>query len=504
MNDESTLPGATTQRRSLARIVVVLVLSSLLQGCWETTPPDWNVLMKDDPVAQAKQERTETAPKTSDALIVYLDTSKSMAGYLLLDRQKPTVFSRTLQELRNLSTIITPPLDVYVRRVSAEVSEPLNETFLSEASNNQRVYDGNETNLSGAIERFARVEKRPATESIVATKAEGGPESDAEEPKPLPPARFHILITDGVQSTKQSSDAVCTNGSDQICVRKKILGLLNQGWGGYIVGLRSEFKGKVYSEISHGVISFETKRGSWQSHRPFYLYVFSPDQAALDQLVLALQERLRPLLSDPEAIRSLALTSSYADGWGRGDLEIAKEPGNPLVAAGVPDQNPSRLTLKVSLETEKGAPRPFSLRSRINWTTSVSNSGTAQELASLVKWDLRPIYPSAAATTKGTRLPEVTLVAAQPQPDGTIKIDLTAQWPRATGTPQWRAYRLEGRLNLTQQTPVWIKQWSTDLDTSVEAANRTLFLESALLGLWHNSKLEKQIVAEMYLRVGPK
>ena len=74
----------------------------------------------------------------------------------------------------------------------------------------------------------------------------------------------------------------------------------------------------------------------------------------------------------------------------------------------------------------------------------------------------------------------------------------------ATGEPGWRVYRLEGRLNLESQTPAWVREWSTNLDTTPEAASKTLNLESALLGLWRNDVLRDQCVAETYIRVGPR
>ena len=167
------------------------------------------------------------------------------------------------------------------------------------------------------------------------------------------------------------------------------------------------------------------------------------------------------------------------------------------------DQAPSRFTLRVALETEKSGPKPFSVMAHVGWSPHLNNSGTPSQMASLLKWELTPVYPKETAGKK-PRLPEVKVVDYQPQPDGLINIRLTAQWPPASGEANWRGYRLEGRLKLDEQTPEWVRQWSTDVDISPDTGNRTLFLESALLGVWRNPQIEKQVVATMYLRVGPK
>jgi hypothetical protein len=457
----------------------LLTIACLSLGSCNPAPPRWEELMKDDPVIRlAKQTKT---PATTDDLVIYVDTSQSMAGYVSKDPLRPSLFSRTLQELRNVSTILQPPLNIHVRRIAANVSGSLNETFLNDASIRQAVFNGAETNLSGAIESF-----------LLPVAA-----SDGESP--MPPARFHVLITDGVQS-RRSGDASCAAGSDQVCVRKKILALLSQGWAGYVMGIRSEFKGKLYSEITRAVIPYET--ADIASYRPFYLYLFSPDAKALDQLLQVLSDRLQPLLPAPDSLRLVALTAAYADGFGRSELKIEKEAGTPLMVVAHADERPSRVTLKVSLETENTGSKRFAIVSRVNWSESIKATGTPEELAALVNWQLIPIYPS---TVEGNvRLPELKLLDAKPQTDGTVRLQVSAGWPKAVGTPSWRGYRLEARLNLEQQTPGWVKQWSTDLDTSADVGNRTLFLESALLGVWRNPELEKQVICELYLRVGPK
>jgi hypothetical protein len=124
----------------------------------------------------------------------------------------------------------------------------------------------------------------------------------------------------------------------------------------------------------------------------------------------------------------------------------------------------------------------------------------------LVRWNIVPVYP--AAPVKGERFPEVTVVGS-PEFDsseggeGRIVLQATAGFPSGTEKPSCRIYRLEGRLDLNQATPEWIRSWSTDLDTDQKTGNRTFNLETALLGLWNNSSVKDQLLAEVYLRVGP-
>jgi len=236
-----------------------------------------------------------------------------MAGYVSTDKLGQTIFSRSLQEMRNFISLINPPIEVVVRRVDSSISAPYPDSYLSEASVDQRVFNGKETDLAGAISSFEKgieAKSNPAKGKTAGDKGEA--EKDEGEQEALPPARFSVLITDGVQSQmKQSADASCLAGSDQTCVRKRILMLLSKGWGGYVIGVRSEFKGKVYSEVTRGtVVSYESKRRDPQSFRPFYIYIFSPDRAALDGLVGVLTSRLRPLLAREDGMRTLSLSSA--------------------------------------------------------------------------------------------------------------------------------------------------------------------------------------------------
>jgi hypothetical protein len=477
----------------VAIVCLLLIASGACSGA--SDPPPWKKIIT-EAQGQGEPPASQAAP-ASNHLVVYLDTSASMAGYVSPDRQGQTIYSRTLQELRTFITLVDPTLNTIVRRIDTNVSAPNSDTLLSQASLDPGVYTGRETNLAGAISLFPQSLEKPNGNGAQA-------EEDAGGGTPLPPPRFHILVTDGVQSKKEgSADGSCTAGADQFCVRKRILALLNSGWGGYVIGLRSEFKGKIYSEITGGSISYESKKRDPRSYRPFYIYLLSPDRPALDQLVVKLKDRLRPLLAQADGLRALTLTTTYTDGPARADLKVPAESKDALEVS-AREENPARFTLRVDVGTEKSSAKPFTLGVVIPWSVNARDSGTPQELAGLVKWELEQVEVSGSGkpASKEMRYPEVKLTGQSIDGDGKVLLEATTQFPRGKGDPDWRVYRLRGRLDTGQHSPPWVPQWSTNIDTTAENGNRTLNLESALLGLWSSAGLEQQKVADIYLRVG--
>lgn len=431
-----------------------------------------------------------------------------MAGYVSPDKLGQTIFSRSLQEMRNFISLISPPIEVVVRRVDSGISSPYPDSYLSEASVNQKVFSGKETDLAGALSLFEKGIEPASDPAKSESPDDKEAENDQEEQEVLPPARFHVLITDGVQSqTEQSADASCLAGSDQTCVRKRILMLLSKGWGAYVIGVRSEFKGKVYSEVTRGTaISYESKRRDPQSFRPFYIYLFSPDRTALDGLVGVLTSRLRPLLAQEDGLRTLSLSSAYSQGTAQAEIRVANE-DKGMLGESKPGrhQNPTGFTLHVAVGSDKKGPVPFQIATKLPWAPHVRDGGTPKELAELVTWTVAPVDAELQAKkTERARYPEIKITNQQIEDDGRVVLTATAQYPGGeTGKTLWRAFCIEGRLNLDQQIPPWVRQWSTNLDTTTDAANKTLYLESTLLGLWNNPELKKDPVAQIYLRVGP-
>jgi len=492
----------TPEQVKIKRAALMLVLTSvsvcllfILGGC-DRGAPDWSEALRDP-----KPTATPSPPslKTTDDLIVYLDESGSMAGYVTRDGQ--TIFGKALRELRFATGMFAgSDVRVLVRHVGSTVGPPLPDMDLTTASQDPSVYRAGETNLSGAISAFKTgyVDK-PSLPKPVATVQTAG----TDPPDPPPPARFQVLVTDGVQSTKKG-DAVqdCTAGSDQFCVRQKIAELLKAGWAGCVLGVRGDFHGKVYSEVSGAAIPYETKSNNPASFRPFYFYIFSPDPAALDQLVRSLKERMRPLLSNcADCIRELNLSFPYADGAAEFEVLIPKESRAAVQKARNQGGPPPRFTIHVDVNTERSGPKPLVIQVKVPWSNHALDAGSEQEMVQLLSWSLRPIYPASEGRTR-LRFPEVKITSSRLE-GGQLVLDATTSFPPGTEQPGWRVYSLEGRVNLNQGTPEWIRGWSTDLDTKPEAANRTFNLETALLGLWNNSSAKDQVVAQAYLRIGP-
>jgi len=446
---------------------------------WDLCHPAENVSRAVEPIA------------TTDNLVVYLDTSLSMAGYVSPNAKTAfavapdgrTIFSKTLLELRNVVTTLSPQPQVVVRKVDANVSAPsYSDLDLSQASVNRSLYNGKETNLAGAIKSFSK----PLN-------------PDAEDQSP---PRFHILVTDGVQSSaKNNSELNCAQGSDSFCVKKQLLELMNSGWGGAVIGLRSEFNGIVYSEVSHQQVQFSSGKDA-AKFRPFYLYVFSSDRAALDKLVDSLRQRLAPLGS-AENFREFVLTSDYAIGPGtieisqnrdtRDLLEVRKEK--------VKEGENSHVTVKTELATAAKGAQQFVVSIKPAWTDQALAVGSPDDLASLVKWQAKQTYPDNEDAK--IRYPNFKLVKQEIK-NGAVELTFETGFSPGTGSAAWRMFDITGTLDVDHDVPPWVASWSTNLDTTADVGNKTLNIESSLANLWKNSALQDYPVAEICVRVGEK
>lgn len=472
----------TKEKLTQILLIVLLVACSTGSSCDNCPKP-----RKITAAKLTTETPPPSPPPSSHRLVVYLDTSASMAGYVPEERATETTYSRTLRELRNFVTLINPPLDVHVRHVDVQVGKSLSDMSLSHASIDRTLFGGMDTDLAGTFELFP----------MPIDASDAGP--------PL----FHVLVTDGVQSTNNNRPALaCTAGSDQLCVRRKILHLLNNGWGGCVIGLRSEFHGNIYSEVNKvrgrpSTLRFDSEAGQPRTFRPFYLYVFSPDRARIEQFVATLMSRLKPLVGeDGDSLRVLPLTLRYAGGQPKVEHAVPKTATKLLGVRREGNKELPEYTVTVDPSTAQAGAQSFTLAFSVPWSQNVLLSGSARELAELIRWELVPVYPE--TPNPRSRYPEVKIVGRQVTEDGRIVLEATAEWPPAVGELCWRGYRLEGHLQPEALTPQWVSAWSADLDTTPEMGNRTLYLESGLLGLWRNPVVSEQLVAEASLIVGAK
>lgn len=447
-------------------------------------PPDW----ADCEMKEIEHSAPETV-SSSDHLVVYLDTSASMNGYISGDAKNSfsfdpdgqTVFSKTLLELRNVVTSLNPQPAIVVRKVDATISTPsFGDLELSQAALNRDLYVGKETNLAGAIKSFSESLDK-TTENVA-------------------PPRFNILITDGVQSAQQQkTDVSCTQGSDSFCVKKQLLELINKGWGGAILGLRSEFQGNVYSEISKKAVPYSSGKEATK-FRPFYLYIFSPDRAALEKLVESLKQKLIPLGKE-DALREFALTSDYVNGASTVEFQNENKELIEVKQEKVKDGENPRVTIKADLDTERNdiGKKPFTMIVKLPWSNHAQTAGS--EIADLIKWELKLL--NSEKEEKSLRYPELKLIKTETQ-NGVAALTLETGWNKESGTPAWRLFRLVGKLDVDKAAPPWVSAWTTNLDTTADTASKTLNLESSLANLWKNSAMEKKAIAEICIRVGEK
>jgi hypothetical protein len=483
-------------------VPVLAALAFLVSCCGSAPPPEWPEVLK----ADSKSIQIPPSEQTRDELVIYLDGSGSMAGYVSKDGR--TVYGKTLRELRNVVVSLTPPVKGIVHKVDVAVGPVLGDMVLERASMDRYFYNGTETNLAGTLAEIAKEvipPPKPSPEKLKADLEAGAP----PPPPRVPPARFHLLITDGVQSSgSESASLNCAAGDDQSCVRDRIFDLLKAGQSCVVLGVRSQFNGNLYSETNRltGVGSYampyQSQGNDARTFRPFYIYLFSNDPESLAQLVSRLKERLS---KEPFKgfIHELPIALPYTDGMPQ--VDIQKQGGEQLLDTAKEDGDPPRYTVQIDLATEKEGPRPLTVKAKIPWSKDAADLAGKQGAKGFVKWTLRKLQVESESQANSGRFPDVTITSQQQDADGSWVVTLAARYQMGVGCPLWAAYSLEAVLDQEgQQVPDWVNDWSTDMDSSPETGNRTLNLESQMLGLWHNEILAKRPLAQTYLRVGPR
>lgn len=479
---------------------------------------------------------SKTAQPIAPGLIVYLDTSKSMAGFA---RTEQTPFARVLKTLRALDLGLVPEAAVMVRRVDASVGDVVPASELAEAAHNPSRFSGSETDLAGAFAAFS-----------TPLKGASGP------------SRYHVLLTDGVQSTASGRHALdCARGSDEVCVRRQIDGLLKNDWSGVILAVRSPFRGTFYSELPKDPLKpksrvFPVDTGTDSADgRPLYIYVFSPEMEGAGRVVNAMISSLReadipvqaiplsmPIVSRPCRLEFLpALKEEKEPGKGKRLTDIRLlENESRRVTVRLETKLPSNLwvngpRLHVECEWQNGLDKLVS-------RGPVPNPGAPQTKEAdaanrrpeeYLVWDVRRVYlepapadsnsaphlaaqssvsrntsPSPAPSASGSKdvgkCPEIMFAPGATSDSRGWIFSTRASWPEKGREPAWAIYRVEARIPSLGEGPAlpW-EAWSTDDDTVSSNVNRTLNLKTSLGELWKMNRLRDQVVVDATIQIGP-
>lgn len=486
-----------------AKIFLKLGLLLVFTNCGEL-PPVWEVCSSQ---SSSSSPGSQAINISNNELVIYLDTSLSMAGFISPNGTSrfsvapdgQTIFSKTLLELRNVVNTLSPELTTLVRHVDkTELPRTPDENMggLVYAATRRSLYNGTETNLVGAVKSFSLPHQ--------------------ENQEPTEPSRFHLLVTDGVQSTENNQGRNCLNGSDASCVKAEIQKLLKNKWFGVVLALRSEFDGYVYSENAPPWLAPEKRRNHYASgnqdnekFRPFYLYVFSLDKAGLDKLVEKIKENLRVRI-DKIVIREYGLTTDYTKGYAtvsnldlsEGAKDYLTIKNETLKTGTLPQFTVSVDSQTSQLDASNTPDKTFRLLIKPDWSNHAHDSNLVDIIQNL-KWQVVNCleeteisdnrYPSLRVVTENIKILN----------DGSIDLPLEASWlPNEAGPKKWRSFWLIGRIDTEKPFPPWVKEWSTEDDQQIETANKTLNLSISLANLWQNDAIQNQNIVEVCLRVG--
>jgi len=448
---------------------------AMLGGC-ATPPPRWNELIEKGALAGFDQPpcAVPSAAPASNDLIVYLDGSGSMRGYL--NQRGASAYRETLRLLTEVGPLFEPPMRIQFRKVGSVVEPPRPWEALTPTPDKEGFYNLPDTDLAAAVRSFA-------------VNLEGKPTG--------PPPRMHVLVTDGVQSI---------GATLSVAFRDECLKLLagsngNPPWQATLFGIRSQFDGKVYSEVDRTrVITYQTQEDNKQTWRPFYLLVFSSDASQHNNNVARLRRELRKLESQPE-IHELPLASCFVAGPPL--VEVAGEASGGGLGPRV-----SRVKHKLSevapsfnVQIGKENNRRLSITVAPQWSEAATNTADAAQLAELVTWELTPVYPAQEEPDKS--YPQLENMQVTVSSQGAV-VTVQPTWESRAKTPAWRIFRLTGRLDPKKRLPGWLEQWNTRDDRTVEQANRTYNLLATWQATWERSPVGSQTVANIYLAVGPK
>lgn len=390
-------------------LFLFIILFLLSARCSSPSPPFNEVKKELDKKFPITILERSTLPTRSTNIEVYIDGSVSCAGFVT----EQSKYIRFLKRLRRWGEVETT-----LRYLKFGAMESPERTRI-EAAMSRDFYDQSRTRLVELISAFA------------------------DRDTSRLPGTF-LVITDGCQSHAQQ---------DIIRLVRPTLRLINRGYHFQILGIRSQFRGYVYSEVLGG-IRLGRYDSSRNGERPFYCFIFSTKTD--------FGKELKEIISNEGIECHLLSLKEFLEAF---SAKFEEEPN-------VDGKTTLSLWERCGKRGEgvylywKGKP-PGNLKVVLSLSdTSDLHIGSGNIRADIYclhfesRRVLNPNCQLCKSSFKNPREIECVFSFAEVEEPGwsTYKIVL---YPRGG----------------TFSPPKWVEEWSTDTDTALQYFNRTLFLK---------------------------
>jgi hypothetical protein len=438
-------------------------------------------------ITELFQKDTSVTPETTyipfdTSIQIIIDGSNSMAGFN--NSGGTSVFSLFLKDLISSKSFGAHKLRLY--RLVGNTVESVKENMIWDASVRDAFFDQGETRLGDLIQKISAI-----------------PDSEL--------ASAYIVISDGVISTLENLPGYGGMMSDYtLMIREANKWQDEHGFPLRIIGVRSQFSGTAYSEynkligLPHRLLTPYNSTSDINSYRPFYIYIFTPNRSLTDELTLhfegfnSIKDNCRSIDCQPDLVQQSKLKFTVPS-------RLSRESVNPLRPLKFPDDKfPNILYVrwkprdKFISGSGKVNVRLDILLSNLarSYLDTLENVKVIADTCYLIEY--KKIMPLCLKDQIRYRAKPIYLKPKDVS-QGRSSCDLEFEIV-PDDKPGWYIYHLLVYPDQnTIETPNWVKEWSTECDSSLSNYNRTYNLESIVRGLLRNKRLTNQLLSEFFI-----
>jgi len=376
-------------------IVLLIAMGYLVFQCDQDTPPP--------------STPSSPPPPTLQDIVIYVDASQSMRGYFMPSSQKGTIIQRflwskllvTLRENLEKEPVYFSTFGESIRKPEILTQSLLDKFTFLNSDRLRKFFSDKETRL---VELFS-------DESLLQY-------------------RMFVIITDGVPSA-----------TDQAGPDPRLIATLNKlvdnGKHLWLIGVRSEFKGRVYPETPNEY--GKTSSFSFEGNRPIYIWLATREIDKGIGIVTGFLERIHSLIGSgaDNLVKVVELTHLVLP---KATLRLNVDELNGILPISYPDYVQLRLARSFNGEID--------IPIEIEWE---DKKGIAHPRK--ISWEITP-------QRRGVRIHQVDQqwILSLPKKISSINIGM--------------------KVNL--QVEPWWKEWSTEDDSFHKHANKTLYLEELI------------------------